>query len=247
MAEYSANFCIFFWLLHWNLTQISMCVQSHALGTRTKFQLEILIRTMIPAIHKFRENILESSRNVSETPPRWHVEKEVWPASWKWCEIFQRFLLEGRNWQQFGLTPWFSHPEIPKIFALWHLSINYLVCWIQSKCLVSIVSVTSRCQVLSCLELFLLLIVFTHITGASWHDCQLTNIASRSDVQCHYEGFFICKWWRNIFNGLHLVRLSPQKQCYFMFVFYLKHSISEWIHPTGNQSTDEIRDMIQNG
>ena len=41
-----------------------------ALGTRAKFQLEILIRSTIPAIHKFRENILESSRNVSETTPR---------------------------------------------------------------------------------------------------------------------------------------------------------------------------------
>ena len=38
-----------------------------ALGTRTKFQFEILIRSTIPAIHKFRENILEGSWNVSET------------------------------------------------------------------------------------------------------------------------------------------------------------------------------------
>ena len=37
----------------------------------TKFQLEILIRNTISAIHKFRENILESSRNVSETTPRY--------------------------------------------------------------------------------------------------------------------------------------------------------------------------------
>ena len=46
-----------------------MCTQSMALGTRKKFQLEILIRSTISAIHKFQENILESSRNVSETPP----------------------------------------------------------------------------------------------------------------------------------------------------------------------------------
>ena len=46
------------------------CAQSHALGTRTKFQLEILIRTTISAIHKFQDNILESSRNVSETNAR---------------------------------------------------------------------------------------------------------------------------------------------------------------------------------
>ena len=46
------------------------CAQSHALGTRTKFQLEILIRTTISAIRKFQENILESSRKVSETNAR---------------------------------------------------------------------------------------------------------------------------------------------------------------------------------
>ena len=49
--------------------KLCMCAQSIVLGTRTKFQLEILIRSMISAIHKFRENILESSRNVSETTP----------------------------------------------------------------------------------------------------------------------------------------------------------------------------------
>ena len=42
-----------------------------ALGTRTKFQLEIRIRTTISAIHKFRENIWEGSRNASETPTWW--------------------------------------------------------------------------------------------------------------------------------------------------------------------------------
>ena len=46
-----------------------------ALGTRTKFQLEILIRNMISAIYKFRGNILESSQNVSETAP-WSSTKE---------------------------------------------------------------------------------------------------------------------------------------------------------------------------
>ena len=35
----------------------------------TKFQLEMLIESMISATHKFRDNILESSRNVSETTP----------------------------------------------------------------------------------------------------------------------------------------------------------------------------------
>ena len=47
------------------------CVQSMALGTCTKFQFEILTRSMISAIHTFWENILESSQNVSETTPRY--------------------------------------------------------------------------------------------------------------------------------------------------------------------------------
>ena len=50
--------------------KICTCGQSMALGTRTKFQLEILIWNTISAIHNFRENILESSRNLSETTPR---------------------------------------------------------------------------------------------------------------------------------------------------------------------------------
>ena len=43
--------------------KLCTCAQSMALGTCTKFQLEILIRNEISAKHKFRENILESSRN----------------------------------------------------------------------------------------------------------------------------------------------------------------------------------------
>ena len=46
-----------------------MCAQSKALGTHTKFQLEILIRSASSAIHKFRKNILESSRKLMKQPP----------------------------------------------------------------------------------------------------------------------------------------------------------------------------------
>ena len=45
------------------------CAQSIALVTRTKFQLEILIKSTISAIHKFWENVLERERNVTETHP----------------------------------------------------------------------------------------------------------------------------------------------------------------------------------
>ena len=47
-----------------------MCAQSHALGTHTKFRLEILTLNVISSIIDFREIILESSRNVSETTRR---------------------------------------------------------------------------------------------------------------------------------------------------------------------------------
>ena len=47
-----------------------------ALGTRTKFQLEFLIKSMISAIHKFWENILESLWNISETPPSTDVTQD---------------------------------------------------------------------------------------------------------------------------------------------------------------------------
>ena len=49
--------------------KLCMCVQSHALGTHTKFRLEILTLNVISSIVNFREIILESSRNVSETTP----------------------------------------------------------------------------------------------------------------------------------------------------------------------------------
>ena len=45
--------------------KLCSCAQSHALGTHTKFQLEILTINVITGIVYFREIILESSRNVS--------------------------------------------------------------------------------------------------------------------------------------------------------------------------------------
>ena len=41
----------------------------YALGTRTKFQLEILTINVISGMVYFRDIILESSRKVSETTP----------------------------------------------------------------------------------------------------------------------------------------------------------------------------------
>ena len=47
-----------------------MCAQSMALGTHTKFQLDILTINGVFGIVYFRKISLESARNVSETTPR---------------------------------------------------------------------------------------------------------------------------------------------------------------------------------
>ena len=64
-----------------------MCAQSHALGTRTKFQREILTINGIYGIVYFRKISLESSRNVSETTPC---------ANWK---LVQLALCGGGNFE----------------------------------------------------------------------------------------------------------------------------------------------------
>ena len=51
------------------------CAQSHAFGTRTKFQLEIPTINVNSGIVYFREIILESSRKVTETTLRSHHRK----------------------------------------------------------------------------------------------------------------------------------------------------------------------------
>ena len=67
--------------------KLCTCAQSMALGTRAKFQLEILITSTISATHKFRENILESSRNDSvakrdkATLTCKEIEHIAWPKS----------------------------------------------------------------------------------------------------------------------------------------------------------------------
>ena len=52
------------------MLKLCTCAQSMALGTRTKFQLEMLIKNTISAKHEFQANILESLWNVNETPYR---------------------------------------------------------------------------------------------------------------------------------------------------------------------------------
>ena len=60
--------------------KLCTCAQSMALGTRLKFQLDILNANVIYSIVSFRKIILESSQNVSEsTPgPLWEDSNGYW-------------------------------------------------------------------------------------------------------------------------------------------------------------------------
>ena len=69
-----------------------MCpLQIYALGTCTKFQLEILIINVISGIVYFREIIFESLRNVSETTPRTSTDRVLPRFVWK-CPVLVKYL-----------------------------------------------------------------------------------------------------------------------------------------------------------
>ena len=57
--------------------KLCTCAQSQALGTCTKFQLEILTINVISGTVYFREIILASSPNVSETTPRFTAKSSL--------------------------------------------------------------------------------------------------------------------------------------------------------------------------
>ena len=74
--------------------KLCTCSQRHALSTRTKFQLEILTIYVISGSAYFREIILESSRNVSETTSWLHWAKTIARRDEKhlslgiWCVLY---------------------------------------------------------------------------------------------------------------------------------------------------------------
>ena len=73
--------------------KLCMCAQSHALGTRTKFQLEILTINVISGIVYFHNIILESSQNISEPTPRpfhlWYWKDTHWTM---WIRLLKSVL-----------------------------------------------------------------------------------------------------------------------------------------------------------
>ena len=67
--------CIF--LKKFQAETLSVCPKH---GKRTKFQLEILTTNVISGIVYFRDIILESSRNISETNPLQSRDTSDWKA-----------------------------------------------------------------------------------------------------------------------------------------------------------------------
>ena len=103
--------------------KLRTCNQCLALGTRTHFQIEILTINVISRVVYFRQNILGSSRNVSETAP--------------WLERLMSYRVgelvidihgdtdTGKNWpgvkmEMFTLVLWQLYIKMPSdISLLW--------------------------------------------------------------------------------------------------------------------------------
>ena len=111
--------------------KLCTCAQSQTLGTRTKFQLKVLIRSTIFAKHKFQGRIFESSRNVSETTPRnpfhwvYSITIKIWfkfvslqVYSWLWyCHNVSHM-----PWQQMLISAFvfrWTQDQILITFELW--------------------------------------------------------------------------------------------------------------------------------
>ena len=95
--------------------KLCTCALSMALGTRIKFQLEIIISCTLSAIQKFGENILESSRNVSETIP-WSLTCCYVTVQILWATPYTGYHLDIslnmlNNWKIY-LRRWLLHPRL---------------------------------------------------------------------------------------------------------------------------------------
>ena len=93
--------------------KLCMCAQSLALGTRTNFQIEILTINVISGVVYVRENILGSSRNVSETAPR-HLQA-------LWCQIHRVISLMFQKLSKI-ISRKYTMPEITFIvrISIWN-------------------------------------------------------------------------------------------------------------------------------
>ena len=106
MGVVSLTFCELSKIISWKYTMSEITFMARisswnmALGTLTKFQLEILIRSTISAIHKFWMNILWSSQNVSEKQP-----KIIAPVSQKQNQV---------------LIDWYTVSKSPPVSILWY-------------------------------------------------------------------------------------------------------------------------------
>ena len=72
--------------------KLCTCAQNHALGTHTKFQLEILTINVISGIVYICKIILERSRNVSETTPRPSEMSDDFHEHWNFHHYWSCYL-----------------------------------------------------------------------------------------------------------------------------------------------------------
>ena len=76
----------------WNFVRVPKA------STHTKFQLEILVRSMISAIQKFRENNLQGVWNVSETTPCSYLDTSVHQNKTPFASSSPRIHTRGWVW-----------------------------------------------------------------------------------------------------------------------------------------------------
>ena len=98
--------------------KLCSCAQSHALGTRTKFQFEIMTLNVITCIVYFLEIILESSRNVSETTPGLATgcHRDVRRGGLSSCFCMLLHFLEISCKRQLGMLFWQNGKHMVSLF-----------------------------------------------------------------------------------------------------------------------------------
>ena len=111
--------------------KLCSCAQSHALGTRTKFQFEIMTLNMITGIVYFREIILESSRNVSETIPGLATgcHRDVRRGGLSSCFCMLLHFLEISCKRQLGMSFWQNGKHMVSLFFILSVHVYLYMAW----------------------------------------------------------------------------------------------------------------------
>ena len=88
---------------------VSLMFCAHVQNFSLKFSL---IRSAVSAIHQFRENMLECSWNVSETPPRLHVSPGHQQPWYRPSQRVSFFLIENGIKPNSSIDHWFTNSQL---------------------------------------------------------------------------------------------------------------------------------------